>query len=119
MKPYATVAGFNLLAIMVVANIEGTQNAEESNLRPRKLQGDSSQNTWLPEIAQFNVSMFLELNYLNESVADIFERRHDTRPQPVKDFCRCLKDQVRPYITERPLTVPCSSLTHTFPIQFR
>ena len=105
MKPVATVACFSILAILAVAITRtGTKKADESILRPRKLQDDSSQDMSLPVIAQFNVSIFLELHYLNESVADILERHHDARPQPVKDFCQCVKEQVRPY-------VPCGHAT--------
>jgi hypothetical protein len=118
MKPVASVACFSTLVIFTVATMTGTQKAEESNFRPRKLQDDSSQNISLPVIAQFNVSIFLELHYLNESVADILEGHHDVSPQPVKDFCQCVKEQVRSYVpcalaTSRSLL---SSLTPTSPI---
>jgi hypothetical protein len=102
MKSFATAAYCRILAIFAVSMVAGAKKPIKSFLRSRNLQDDAFQNIWRPMSTQFKVDLFLELQYLNDTVAGILERKYENRPQAVQDLCRCLTKQVRLYICGNP-----------------
>lgn len=95
MKPFATAAYSRILVILAVSMMVGAKKHRESRVRSRKLQDDADDNMGVSMTVNFQVPLFLELQYLNETVVDLLENHHDDSTQPVEVLCRCLKDQVR------------------------
>jgi len=82
---------------------------KKSSFRSRHLQEDASQNLGQQVTSHFNVSLFLELQYLNQTVAELIEDHDDWKPQIMEDLCGCLKNQVRTSIEEiLEVSIPCN-----------